>query len=296
MTQAKYMRPGLDFAVGKAIEECGELCAALGKTLRWGWDSYNPELPPREQESNRDWVLRELLDLSGAIVNLENEIAKARSAPTPEPVREGVASEFPRTRWESVAGHWMTKAHELQNELLALRAAPQPPASPSQEAIEAGVAAWPTAESYDESVAVKEILDAAKPSLHREWLEKIMQDDSDLPSRFAPSPSQEGGMREEAKRIINAYWDADQEADAHRTICELHNLVSPESPCDVVSGLNKEGGMREALREAAIDAGVDVWSDYPEWREWPVARMYREKMRKAVDAALAHDGGRVTEG
>jgi len=54
--------------------------------------------------------------------------------------------------------------------------------------------------------------------------------------------------------------------------------------------------MREALREAAIDAGVDVWSDYPEWREWPVARMYREKMRKAVDAALAHDGGRVTEG
>ena len=60
MTQARYMRPGLDFAVGKAIEEMGELQAALGKTLRWGWESYNPELPPNQRESNRSWVEREM--------------------------------------------------------------------------------------------------------------------------------------------------------------------------------------------------------------------------------------------
>lgn len=44
MTQARYMRPGLPFALGKAIEEAGEFLAALGKTQRWGLASYNPEL------------------------------------------------------------------------------------------------------------------------------------------------------------------------------------------------------------------------------------------------------------
>jgi hypothetical protein len=74
MTREKYMRPGLDFAVGKAVEELGELQAALGKTLRWGWESYNPELPLGEQESNRDWVLREMSDVRGALDNLEREM------------------------------------------------------------------------------------------------------------------------------------------------------------------------------------------------------------------------------
>ncbi len=74
MTQAKYMRPGLDFAVGKAIEEAGELGAALGKTLRWGWDSYNPDLPPAERESNEQWVRREIADVRGALDNLEHEL------------------------------------------------------------------------------------------------------------------------------------------------------------------------------------------------------------------------------
>src|SRR5688572_3544022 len=47
MTDPKYMRPGLDFAVGKATEEAGEFLAAIGKTLRWGWFSVNPELAER---------------------------------------------------------------------------------------------------------------------------------------------------------------------------------------------------------------------------------------------------------
>lgn len=74
MTDPKYMRPGLDFARGKAIEELGELGAALGKSLRWGWSSVNPELPEHEQESNALWVKREMQDVREALDNLEREM------------------------------------------------------------------------------------------------------------------------------------------------------------------------------------------------------------------------------
>lgn len=89
MTDPKYMRPGLDFAVGKTVEECGEaileigeLLAAIGKTLRWGWRSVNPETPA-DQETNAAWierkiadVRREIADLIGALDNLEREMAE----------------------------------------------------------------------------------------------------------------------------------------------------------------------------------------------------------------------------
>ena len=78
MTQKKYMRPGLEFAVGNTVEELGELQAAIGKTLRWGWDSVNPELPPAEQESNQLWVRREIDDVRGALDNLEKEMEALR--------------------------------------------------------------------------------------------------------------------------------------------------------------------------------------------------------------------------
>lgn len=74
MTDPKYMRPGLDFAVGKATEEAGEFLAAIGKTLRWGWASHNPDLPPSQQETNARWVKREMQDLRGALDNLEREM------------------------------------------------------------------------------------------------------------------------------------------------------------------------------------------------------------------------------
>lgn len=54
-------------AVAYLIEECGEVLAAAGKSLRWGLESVNPELAPEEQETNRDWLLREMKDLSGAV-------------------------------------------------------------------------------------------------------------------------------------------------------------------------------------------------------------------------------------
>lgn len=74
MTDQRYMRPGLDFARGKLIEELGELQAALGKSLRWGWMSVNPELPREQQETNADWVRREIVDVMGALENLEREM------------------------------------------------------------------------------------------------------------------------------------------------------------------------------------------------------------------------------
>jgi hypothetical protein len=74
MTDQKYMRRGLSFAMGKAIEEAGEFLAAIGKTQRWGWDSYNPELPVEQRETNEAWVRREMADLRGALDNLEREM------------------------------------------------------------------------------------------------------------------------------------------------------------------------------------------------------------------------------
>lgn len=74
MTDQKYMRLGLDFARGKAVEELGELQAALGKSIRWGWKSVNPELPREEQETNADWVRREMRDVRDALDNLEREM------------------------------------------------------------------------------------------------------------------------------------------------------------------------------------------------------------------------------
>ncbi len=76
MTDARYLKPGLGFAVGRAAEECGEFLAALGKTLRWGRYSVNPELPPGEQETNQAWLNREIADLREALDNLEAEMER----------------------------------------------------------------------------------------------------------------------------------------------------------------------------------------------------------------------------
>lgn len=76
MTDQRYMRPGLDFARGKMIEELGELQAALGKSLRWGWTSTNPELPESERITNVAWVRDEMRDVRDALDNLDRELDK----------------------------------------------------------------------------------------------------------------------------------------------------------------------------------------------------------------------------
>jgi hypothetical protein len=79
MTDPRWMRPGLNFARGKAIEEMGELQAALGKSLRWGWHSVNPDLPPEQQETNAQWIYREANDVRDALDNLIAEMRQAAS-------------------------------------------------------------------------------------------------------------------------------------------------------------------------------------------------------------------------
>ncbi len=74
MTDPRYMRPGVAFAVGKAVEELGELQAALGKTLRWGWLNSNPEPNVTYRETNLEWVRREIADVRGALDNLEKTL------------------------------------------------------------------------------------------------------------------------------------------------------------------------------------------------------------------------------
>jgi NTP pyrophosphatase (non-canonical NTP hydrolase) len=49
------------------IEECGEVLAAAGKSMRWGYAAANPELPDEAQETNAAWLRRELADLQYAI-------------------------------------------------------------------------------------------------------------------------------------------------------------------------------------------------------------------------------------
>ena len=53
--------------LGWLVEEMGEAQAAIGKTLRHGLGSFNPE-PGSDRELNGDWILRELRDVEHAIV------------------------------------------------------------------------------------------------------------------------------------------------------------------------------------------------------------------------------------
>lgn len=63
--------------LGYLTEECGEVLAAVGKAIRWGLDSSNPEL--EDGEINREWILRELLDLEQAIELVRKDITKLES-------------------------------------------------------------------------------------------------------------------------------------------------------------------------------------------------------------------------
>lgn len=75
MTDPKYIVLDFPHCLGHAIEEAGEFLSAAGKTQRWGLDSYNPDLPPDQRESNRDWLLREMHDLEGALYRLRRVLA-----------------------------------------------------------------------------------------------------------------------------------------------------------------------------------------------------------------------------
>lgn len=67
-----YAPRSADQKLACLIEECGEVLAAAGKALRWGLESVNPELPTDQQETNRDWLLREMADLELALKNVRS--------------------------------------------------------------------------------------------------------------------------------------------------------------------------------------------------------------------------------
>lgn len=70
----EYKPKTIEQKLGYLIEKCGEVLAATGKTIRWGLNSVNPELPPKEAETNREWIIRELKDLKRAIKFVEESI------------------------------------------------------------------------------------------------------------------------------------------------------------------------------------------------------------------------------
>ncbi len=60
--------------LGYLVEECGETLAAVGKSQRWGLESFNPELDNPSAEENHEWVLREIKDLKRAIRIVEKHL------------------------------------------------------------------------------------------------------------------------------------------------------------------------------------------------------------------------------
>lgn len=67
-------RGSVEKALAHLVEEAGEVLAAAGKTMRFGFDSFNPLLPVDQQETNEQWLRREIDDLLLAINTLEAEL------------------------------------------------------------------------------------------------------------------------------------------------------------------------------------------------------------------------------
>jgi hypothetical protein len=71
MSHERYFPMTLPNKLAQLAEEAGEVVAAVSKTLRFGLDSENPELPDGIREKNRVWLKRELEDLKKAIAKVE---------------------------------------------------------------------------------------------------------------------------------------------------------------------------------------------------------------------------------
>ena len=77
-TEKKYLQKGFNKQLAHVIEECGEVLAAAGKTQRWGRDSTDPTKKKGDAlfgETNAEWLLREMDDLTAAMERLRKTIA-----------------------------------------------------------------------------------------------------------------------------------------------------------------------------------------------------------------------------
>lgn len=73
MAHEEFRPKDFDGALAHLIEECGEVLAAAGKTLRYGLASVNPLIPVEQRETNGSWLKREMEDLR---LSLESLLAK----------------------------------------------------------------------------------------------------------------------------------------------------------------------------------------------------------------------------
>lgn len=74
MSDPRFLQDGFDKRLAHAIEECGEMLAAAGKTQRWGAMSVNPLLPECDKETNLVWLRREMADVRQALDRLDAAI------------------------------------------------------------------------------------------------------------------------------------------------------------------------------------------------------------------------------
>lgn len=60
--------------LARLVEEAGEVISAAGKIQRFGFHSFNPDLPVEEQVLNKDWLACEIADLESAIEDMKNQL------------------------------------------------------------------------------------------------------------------------------------------------------------------------------------------------------------------------------
>jgi len=133
----QYEPRTLQQKLGYLVEECGEVLAATGKTIRWGLESYNPELGP-ESETNRKWILRELIDLRLAIQYVERALGSRHDNYPPRSAKEAWAETWKQVSHSYHLGMgderafcagWGAREDALAAER---RAAPVEPAGPAE--------------------------------------------------------------------------------------------------------------------------------------------------------------------
>lgn len=81
MAHEEFRPTDLKGALDHVVEECGEVLAAAGKTLRFGFLSVNPLIPKEQRETNAAWLDREAADLMLALATLRTRMHESGLIP-----------------------------------------------------------------------------------------------------------------------------------------------------------------------------------------------------------------------
>lgn len=73
-SKPEYMPKTPRERLGYLIEECGEVLQIAGKSLRYGYRSFNPELPYNERVTNAVLMQREIANVEAAIAMVRRDI------------------------------------------------------------------------------------------------------------------------------------------------------------------------------------------------------------------------------